>query len=236
MSEIYLFRHGQASFGTEHYDRLSPTGRRQSEVLAAFLEAGDIHFDAVYSGRMHRHAETAQPFCGRYAGRRPPLSRPEKMAAFDEYDTDALLAARKRLDAAEKEAAVRLSELRQDKKAFQVYFADTVVRWSAGEFDAQKGVEPYPLFCRRVQNGLSRIMERHGSRQRIAVFTSGGPISAAVKNAIMLNNEKTVEISWQIMNASLTCLKYSAGKMALSVFNNVSHLWLERDPALITYR
>lgn len=61
------------------------------------------------------------------------------MAAFDEYDSGALLAARKHLDTAGKEAAVRLSELRQDKKAFQVYFADTVVRWSAGEFDTQKG-------------------------------------------------------------------------------------------------
>jgi broad specificity phosphatase PhoE len=236
MSEIYLFRHGQASFGTENYDRLSPTGRRQSEILAAFLDKSDIHFDAVYAGSLNRHAQTAHPFCRRYADRRPPLPRPEEMAAFDEYDSGALLAARRRLDGAEKDAAVRQADLRQNKKAFQAYFADTVVRWSAGDFDGEKAVEPFPLFCLRVQHGLSRIMERHGSGRRIAVFTSGGPISVALKTALMLDDEKTVQIGWQVMNASLTCLKYSGGKMALSIFNNVSHLWLEKDASLITYR
>jgi broad specificity phosphatase PhoE len=236
MSEIYLFRHGQASFGTGNYDRLSPTGRRQSEILAAFLDRSDIHFDAVYAGGMNRHAETAHPFCCRYADRRPQLHRPEEMAAFDEYDAGALLAARRCLDGPGKEGAVGPTDLRQDKKAFQAYLAHTVVRWTAGDFDGEKAVEPFPLFCQRVQNGLSRIMEQHGSGRRIAVFTSGGPISVAVKTALMLCDEKTVEISWQVMNASLTCLKYSGGKMALSIFNNVSHLWLEKDASLITYR
>jgi broad specificity phosphatase PhoE len=236
MSEIFLFRHGQASFGTGNYDKLSPTGRRQSEILAAFLEKSDIHFDAVYTGSMNRHAETADPFCRRYALRQPPLPQPERMAAFDEYDSGALITARQRLDAAGKGPSVRLAELRQDKKAFQAYFADTVVRWSAGDFDGEKAVESFPLFTRRIQNGLSRIMEHQGSGRRIAVFTSGGPISVALKTALMLCDEKTIQISWQVMNASLTCLKYSGGKMALSIFNNVSHLWLERDSSLITYR
>ena len=33
MSEIYFVRHGQASFGSEDYDRLSPLGVRQAQVL-----------------------------------------------------------------------------------------------------------------------------------------------------------------------------------------------------------
>jgi len=32
MSEIYFVRHGQASFGSEDYDRLSPLGVRQAQV------------------------------------------------------------------------------------------------------------------------------------------------------------------------------------------------------------
>ncbi|EPM78754.1 hypothetical protein A249_34210, partial [Pseudomonas syringae pv. actinidiae ICMP 18804] len=37
MGSIYLIRHGQASFGADDYDVLSPVGIRQSRVLGAHL-------------------------------------------------------------------------------------------------------------------------------------------------------------------------------------------------------
>ncbi len=33
MGTLYLVRHGQASFGSDDYDRLSPLGQRQSQRL-----------------------------------------------------------------------------------------------------------------------------------------------------------------------------------------------------------
>lgn len=33
MATIYLIRHGQASFGAENYDKLSPLGERQASIL-----------------------------------------------------------------------------------------------------------------------------------------------------------------------------------------------------------
>ena len=47
-------RHGQASFGTEEYDRLSELGCRQAEVLGEYFEHRDLHFDAVYTGELRR--------------------------------------------------------------------------------------------------------------------------------------------------------------------------------------
>jgi hypothetical protein len=38
------------------------------------------------------------------------------------------------------------------------------------------------------------------------------------------------------MNASLTCIKYSGDRLALSVFNNTTPLLMAQDPALLTYR
>ncbi|MCH1491392.1 MAG: histidine phosphatase family protein, partial [Luminiphilus sp.] len=32
MASIYLIRHGQASFGSDNYDQLSPVGQRQADV------------------------------------------------------------------------------------------------------------------------------------------------------------------------------------------------------------
>jgi broad specificity phosphatase PhoE len=60
MATIYLIRHGQASFGTEDYDRLSALGTRQAEVLGEYLRDHGIAFDAVYSGDLQRQRETAR--------------------------------------------------------------------------------------------------------------------------------------------------------------------------------
>ncbi len=60
MSEIYLIRHGQASFGEEVYDKLSPTGIRQARVLARHLAHLNPSFDMVYCGTMERQRMTAQ--------------------------------------------------------------------------------------------------------------------------------------------------------------------------------
>src|SRR5690606_2569297 len=57
---LYLIRHGQASFGTDHYDRLSDLGRRQAEVLGHYLRDHGIHLDAAYSGSLQRQQDTAQ--------------------------------------------------------------------------------------------------------------------------------------------------------------------------------
>jgi broad specificity phosphatase PhoE len=68
------------------------------------------------------------------------------------------------------------------------------------------------------------------------VFTSGGPISVTVQNALGLSDEKALEISWQILNTSITRIKYNSHSMMLAGFNEVTHLELEGDEGLITYR
>jgi len=47
MSEIFFVRHGQASFGSDDYDRLSPLGVRQAKILARYLAQTGKIFDAV---------------------------------------------------------------------------------------------------------------------------------------------------------------------------------------------
>ena len=64
MSEIYLIRHGQASFGEEVYDKLSPMGIRQARVLARHLARLNPSFDMVYCGTMERQRVTAQEVLG----------------------------------------------------------------------------------------------------------------------------------------------------------------------------
>jgi broad specificity phosphatase PhoE len=237
MSEIYFIRHAQASFGAEDYDRLSPLGLRQADLLARFLDRCRVRFDAVYSGEMRRQRDTATPICSRQDGGRPPGAALQIMPAFNEYDSHALIKARICRETGQGGASELWSaDLRRNERAFQTYFSDTVDQWMAGRYDEDAGVEPWGRFCERVQTGLSELMAREGRGRRLAVITSGGPISTVVKTALGLSDERTAAISWEILNASLTCLKYSGDRLSLTVFNNTSHFLVEGDGALLTHR
>jgi broad specificity phosphatase PhoE len=237
MSEIYLIRHGQASFGTTDYDRLSPIGSRQADILADHLHTLGVRFDAVYSGRMQRQRDTAQPLCRRYGEHDPACGQAAILPAFDEYDAGALLKARRYLDQdADTPNPDAFQVLRRDKAAFQAYFAETVIQWVTGRFDHDTGIASWASFCARVAEGVQQIIRRHGRSRRMAVFTSGGPICAVLAHVLGLSRRTAIEISWQIMNTSWTCVKYRDSRLALSVFNNTTHLLLEKDPSLLTYR
>jgi broad specificity phosphatase PhoE len=50
MGNLYLVRHGQASFGAADYDNLSELGHRQSVRLGEYFASRQVHFDAVMTG------------------------------------------------------------------------------------------------------------------------------------------------------------------------------------------
>ena len=58
MSELYLVRHAQASFGAANYDQLSDLGHQQSRWLGEHLALRGIGFDKLVVGDMHRHHQT----------------------------------------------------------------------------------------------------------------------------------------------------------------------------------
>ena len=62
MATIYLIRHGQAQFGMEEYDALSPTGIEQAKILGKSFLQRNITPTKVISGSMKRHQQTMD-FC-----------------------------------------------------------------------------------------------------------------------------------------------------------------------------
>ena len=84
MASIYLVRHGQASFGTDNYDRLSELGCRQAEVLGQYFENRGLRFDAVYTGELERQRKTAELAAGSHAEHRID-------ARFNEIDNESQL-------------------------------------------------------------------------------------------------------------------------------------------------
>ena len=92
MGVIYVVRHGQAAFGTEHYDRLTEIGFTQAGLLGGYLARRNIRFDAVFTGTLQRQKETAQ---GIVEGHREVGSQPlqESFPGLDEYNPEALIMA-----------------------------------------------------------------------------------------------------------------------------------------------
>ncbi|MBI3905277.1 MAG: histidine phosphatase family protein, partial [Pseudomonas fluorescens] len=67
MGSIYLIRHGQASFGADDYDVLSPTGIRQAEILGRHLAELGISFDRCLAGDLRRQQHTANSALEQFA-------------------------------------------------------------------------------------------------------------------------------------------------------------------------
>ena len=58
MAQFYLVRHGQASFGSDNYDQLSPLGHQQARWLGEYFAERDMQFDGLITGDLVRHQET----------------------------------------------------------------------------------------------------------------------------------------------------------------------------------
>ena len=71
-----------------------------------------------------------------------------------------------------------------------------------------------------------------GRKKKVAAFSSGGPVAAAMGAALNLDDEKTLELSWVVRNAAYAEFLFSSGRFSLMTFNAVPHL---TDPHSLTF-
>lgn len=237
MGSIYLIRHGQASFGAENYDVLSPLGYRQSMALGDHLAQLDIQFDRCVSGAMNRQQDTARTTLQRLANinnlPQPPIETDD---AFNEFQADAVIQAHlPELLQIEPDALHIFSNAADHRREFQRLFSYVVQRWVSGKHE-KDGLESWQAFVERVGAGLYRLLGEAGKKDRIAIFTSGGTITALLQLALELPPIRAFEMNWQIVNTSLSQLKFRDQEIALASFNSHAHLELLKNPELITYR
>jgi broad specificity phosphatase PhoE len=236
LSTIFMVRHGQASFGQKNYDQLSQRGREQARVLAEYMIRTGLSFDAVYAGDMVRQKDTANEILAVFRSHDGNLPALNILSEFNEYSSrDIIMAHIHDAVGEDPDLKADLKNIYDDKQAFQRVFEKIMMRWISGEAD-KPGVVRWQDFCGRVRSGLRRVMEDNGRKKKILICTSGGPISAAVQTALDLSDEKALRIAWHVVNTAMTSFVYNGESMALTSFNNASHLALLNDPAWVTYR
>ncbi|SDH80049.1 histidine phosphatase family protein [Pseudomonas panipatensis] len=236
MGSIYLIRHGQASFGADDYDVLSPTGVRQAEILGEHLASLGLRLDRCLSGDLRRQRHTAQAALGRMqaAGLEvPPL---EVDPAFNEFEAEAVIRAHLPDLLHEEPHALHIMRNASEHRAeFQRLFSMVISRWVSGEHH-KDGLVSWQEFLDTAHAGLQRLLQQASGREHIAVFTSGGTITALVQQLVGMPPIKAFELNWQIVNTSLSRLKFRGDEVSLASFNSHVHLELLRAPELITYR
>lgn len=236
MSTLYLIRHGQASFGKENYDRLSEKGKRQSALLGKFLADGNTIFDAVFSGTLDRHAGTEREIRAAYEKKGMTLPETTRMEEFNEYDSRSILETLiPELLKDDSSYHADAAKLFTDRKSFQRVFEAAMLKWSSKNYTS-KDLVHWADFVNGVYRGLEAIMKRDGRGKRVAVITSGGPVSVAVRKALDLSDANTMRVTWQIKNSSVTRFKCTEDTLMLESFNEVAHLEVAGEEGLITYR
>jgi broad specificity phosphatase PhoE len=229
MATIYLVRHGQASFGKENYDQLSPRGWEQGRILGRWL-AGKVEPGAVFGGNLQRHRETVEAITTGYGVSLPDMQVLEGLNEFDHLE----VVERPRPEWADKQVMARdLASFPKPARAFQQAFEKAVTRWVSGEFD-QEYSETWNGFRQRVGHALDQLIELADGAD-VIVSTSGGPIAVIAQRLLELSDRKALEMNNVIANTSVSRILYSGPRRSLAVFNNYSHLEAE-DPALVTFR
>ena len=229
MSDIFLIRHGQASFGAADYDELSELGWRQGRATGESLRhIGGI--DHVACGQLRRHRDTWAAFAEGFG--EVPEARLD--AGWNEYDHDDVLTGALEQWRDPDERMRWLAAQEDPRGAFHELFERAAARWIGGEHAAEYA-ESFEAFCARTQEALARLRGALGSGKTALVFTSGGVISALAVEILGAPPESMAQLNLVMQNASLTHLLSSGSRRSLVSLNSTWHL-AARDPELVTYR
>ena len=234
MASIYLIRHGQASFATDDYDRLSELGCRQAEVLGHYFDTRGLKFDAVYSGDLQRQRKTAEIAAGNHGTEHRVDSR------FNEIDNAAQLEAFTPVLLAERpELKTWVDKASHSSKDYQKLLEQVFNYWVGLGDDGPEGVQSWTSYATNVREALTEVIREQGPGKNTAIFTSGGTIATIVAHVLGAGDGATYQFYEPVINCSITRLLYNANKVSLSYYNDHSFLDLlgrQFGEALITYR
>lgn len=218
MATIYLIRHGQAQFGMEEYDALSPTGIEQAKLLGASFLQRNIIPTKVISGAMKRHQQTME-----YCLEKMNLSDVEKTTNDDWNEFD-----HRDIIAKYEPRYADLNELKKDifldkspKEKITEVLIGAVTRWTTGQQNDYN--ESWTVFSERVINGLKKIEIESQKEDVVFVFSSGGSISVIMQKILDLSVQKTFELQLNIANCSITKLRTSSRGTQLLSFSDYAH-------------
>ena len=229
MGYIYLVRHGQASFGTDDYDRLSPLGQQQSRRLGEYFKSRGLSFEAALTGTLKRQQQTLAGICAgmetdfhsqdgsKYdASPQPaPGALPhQRWPGLNEFDGTALI------------AEIHSRPLTgSDTNALRQQFFDLLRlgmrQWMLG-LSRPPGMPSHEEFVAGINAAFDHV--RSSCQGDVLLVSSGGPIGAAVGHVMGASVEATIDLTMGLHNSSVTEFTFTPARHQLVNFNTVPHL------------
>ena len=226
MALLFLARHGQASFGSADYDRLSERGRQQSRWLGEYFAGRNLNFTRVVAGTLRRQRETARELLDAMSAN----VAVDTHAGLDEYHGEALYAAHTG-------GRNPLDHQRGDYRDYWRTMKAAMHAWAAGDL---AGVpETWVQFGERTRAALSMAAAGLKRDDCALVVSSGGAISRTMVDILGSPGAIGVEFNLQFRNAGF-CELIVAGDGAnqeyrLVAFNAIPHLDTPERRSAITF-
>ncbi len=218
MTTVYLVRHGQASAGTDDYDRLSPLGQKQSLLLGEHWQRLDIKPEAAFAGTLKRQQQTAE-LALEAAGLDLKVKTLKDLNEYDHSQVDELFGMGMRSDGG-------------DGLTIQNYI-DIMARWRDADHQSVTDYESWQQFERRGLNAIHDVV-KSSNASSLAFFSSGGIVATVLKQVLDTSFVDAINTIWYTRNSSVTTLKFNDEHVAMVDYNTVSHLHYHADHSLIT--
>lgn len=228
MSKIYFFRHAQASYLADNYDKLSDKGELQSAELGKYLVNKKIQFDKIFVGPLERQKHTCQIVSDIFMQNNIPFPVPVIVEGLKEHSgTEAVKSAypqlmkNKKIQKLQQDIESNPKLIRRNTLLIFQYFMD---EWSVGNIQVE-GIESWREFRFAVKKGLDTILQNTGKGETIGVFTSGGTIASITAEALNVVDETRVAaMNFSIRNTSFSSFLFSKNNFNLLSFNELPHL------------
>lgn len=222
MALLFLVRHGQASFGSADYDRLSDLGRQQSRWLGEHFNERGLQFKRVLAGTLKRQQDTASEILGAMQA----TAAIETHAGLDEYNGEALY----RAHTGGRDV---LEHQNSDHRDYWRTLKTAMHAWAAGSLTGTP--ETWSEFGARTRAALAHACAGAARDDAILVVSSGGAISRAVIDIINAPGATAIEFNLQFRNTGVCELIVGSDATRLLSFNCLPHLERAERRASITF-
>ena len=221
MGQLYLVRHGQASFGSDDYDRLSDLGRRQCTRLGEYFRDSGVVFEAALTGTLRRQLDSL----GCIAQGMQMAPEAQAWPGLNEYDGDALVAA------LNPPPLPPLTSPEGARAHFRL-LREGLMAWMEGRTQPA-GMPRHADFVAGVREALDHVRTQHDGA--VLIVSSGGPIATAVAEVLGAPKEAAIELNMRIRNSAVTEFVFSEKRHSLLSFNHLPHLQGSAHADWITY-
>ena len=214
MAELYLVRHGQASFGTDDYDRLSPLGWQQSRWLGEHLAARGVRVARAVTGTLRRQRETLAALLEGMTGHYGAVATSQH-DGLNEYEGRRILEAQL--------GSIDEAGLARDRRAYFKTLREALYAWSEGAL-AVPGHPTFADFRRSARAAVDAACAVPPEEGIVLIVSSGGPIASIVGSVLQSPPRVTIDLNLQARNTGLSQFAFNRRSLQLVSFNATPHL------------